>query len=94
MLFLAGRTAYTVQEIYRAEPASAYAPFGADPADRAQQVFVESGGALVLFDTITDQLSSIYGDHTQERLQALTQGLYQAWRGTDGAIYYYKENGE
>jgi len=94
VLFLTGRTAYTVQEIYRAEPASAYAPFGADPSDRAQQVFIESGGALVLFDTITDQLSSIYGETTQERLQAFTRGLDPAWSGTDGTIYYYRENGE
>ncbi len=90
VLFLANRTAYTAQEVYRQAPAQDYTPFGADLSDDAQRVFVQSGGALVLFDTITDQLGGIYGDQTQQRLSAFTRGLYCAWKGNDGAIYYQR----
>ncbi|HEY3345182.1 MAG TPA: hypothetical protein VGJ97_09660, partial [Anaerolineaceae bacterium] len=89
VLFLTGRSAYTLQEAYATEPLQTSELYGSDLTDKAQQAF-QKGGALVIFDTIRGQISGIYGDETQARLDGMTNGLRQAFRGDDGAVYYKK----
>jgi hypothetical protein len=89
VLFLTGRSAYTLQEAYATEPLQMSELYGSDPTDKAQQAFLK-GGALVIFDTIRGQISGLYGDETQARLDGMTNGLRQAFRGDDGAVYYKK----
>jgi hypothetical protein len=91
VLFLTGRTAYPLAEIYSDKPLPVFSRYGDGvlKTDNGQRLFKEVHAPLVLFDTITDQMASIYGDQTDERVKALTNGLRQAFKGDDGAIYYY-----
>jgi hypothetical protein len=89
VLFLTGRSAYTLQEAYATEPLQTSELYGSDLTDKAQQAF-QKGGALVIFDTIRGQISGLYGDETQARLDGMTNGLRQEFRGDDGAVYYRK----
>ena len=59
--------------------------------DDGQRLFVEESAPLVLFDTIDEQLSGLYGDQTDARISALVSGLYRVFRGEDGGIFYYQE---
>jgi hypothetical protein len=83
---------YTFSEIYLAQPLIIFTRFGDDPSDRAQEAFRE-GAALVLFNSLEDELSFLYGPRTQERIARLTEGLHVHYRGSDGAIYFYRESG-
>ncbi|MDD5368441.1 MAG: phospholipid carrier-dependent glycosyltransferase [Anaerolineaceae bacterium] len=87
VLFFTGRAAYTLQEAYALQPIDLNAVYGSDPSQREQKAF-RQGAALVLFDTIRSQISGLYGDNTQMRLDGMTHGLRQAFRGDDGAVYY------
>ena len=89
--FLTGRLAYTLAEPRQTGPAATFTRYGDGDLtnDRAQRVFKEDGAALVLFGSIIDDLQPLYGERTQERLQALVQGLRTAYTGNDGWIYYY-----
>jgi hypothetical protein len=89
-LFFTGRSAYPINEISMGEAQASWEAFGSDPTDPAQQAF-RSGAALVIFDTIQQQLSDIYGEQAGARLETLTKGLFEAFHGSDGAIYYYKK---
>ena len=91
VLFLTGRRAYTFQEIYRDRPLPVFTRYGDGDltADTGQQLFRQGRAPLVLFDTAAGQLQSIYDDQTPARLSALTAGLTQLFRGSDGAIYAY-----
>lgn len=88
IMYLAGRPAYALQEIYQSQPLPE--PFGAygSGSDPAQVVFREQGGALVLFNANLHEDFSIYGERMEERLAALTTGLYPYYQGEDGAIYF------
>jgi len=91
VLFLADRVSYPLQEIYADQPVSEFVPYGSGDvtADNAQKLFVEQGAALVLFDTIDNQLSGLYHDRTSERISRLVSGLNRVFRGSDGGIFYY-----
>jgi hypothetical protein len=89
VLFLTGRSAYPLAEIYQSRPLARYTRYGDDTSDNTQKVFRERGAALVLFGTIEGQLRELYGDRTGERLRVLTKGLFEYFRGRDGAIYRY-----
>lgn len=79
---------YPLSEIYLAQPLPIFTRFGEDPNDPAQQAFRE-GAALVLFDSLEDELRFLYGARTGERIAHLTQGLYIHYRGSDGTIYFH-----
>jgi len=91
-LFLTGRTAYPYAEIYLNKPLVVYSEYGNGDlsSDNGQQrLFREHKAALVLFDSLSSQLESIYGDQTAQRIQNLTDGLQVSYMGSDGVIYYY-----
>ena len=92
VLFLTGRIAYPYAEIYLDKPLAIYSEYGNGDlsSDNGQQrLFRDNKAALVLFDSLSSQLESIYGDQTAERIQKLTRGLQVSFKGSDGAIYYY-----
>jgi len=93
ILFLTGKQAYPLKEIYTDEPLQDFIPYGEGDLqqDEGQYAFREQGAALVLFDTIDDQLIGLYEDRTAERIEVLVRGLYRAYRGSDGGIFYYSE---
>ena len=92
VLFLTGRIAYPYAEIYLDKPLAVYSEYGNGDlsSDSGQQrLFRENKAALVLFDSLSSQLGSIYGGQTSQRIQKLTAGLQVAFKGSDGVIYYY-----
>ena len=91
VLFFTARSAYPLQEVTAGQPQDLGSVYGSDASDPSQRAF-RSGAALVIFDTIQQQLSDLYGAQSSTRLQALTQGLYEAFHGSDGAIYYYERH--
>jgi hypothetical protein len=90
LLYLTGRTAYPLAEIFADKPQALNARYGSNPQpeDKGQKIFAEDGAPLVLFDSIATQFESIYGEKTEQRIQALTGGLEKAFQGKDGAVYY------
>ena len=91
VLILAERTSYTLKEIYFREALETFSRYGDGDisADEPQRLFRESGAALVLFDSIQDQLYGLYGVQLDERISVLTGELSLHFQGSDGAIYYY-----
>lgn len=91
VLFWTGRVSYPVKEVYRLQPDVVFQRYGDGEIsnDEGQRLFKENKAVLVLFDTIGDQLHEIYLDKTQERVQALTEGLEVLFTGNDGGIYRY-----
>ena len=91
VLFLTGRIAYPYAEIYLDKPLAVYSEYGNGDlsTDTAQRLFRERKAALVLFDSLSSQLESIYGEATADRIQKLTGGLQVSYKGSDGVIYYY-----
>jgi 4-amino-4-deoxy-L-arabinose transferase-like glycosyltransferase len=89
VLFLTGRSPYSLAEIYNSEPQQVFSIYGQEMGelDPGQAAFRDRGAALVLFNSINDQFYSIYGDDTDARIAALTEGLYEVYAGEDGVIY-------
>jgi hypothetical protein len=90
ILFLAGRPAYEVVEIYQDQPELVFTRYGSG-TDESQRIFREQAGALVLFNASLEQDFGVYGDRIAERLAALTAGLDLYFAGEDGAIYFYPD---
>ena len=91
VLFLTGRSAYPLAEIYQDKPAETFYRFGDGDTsnDEGQRLFKEGKAVFVLFDTVDDQISGLYGEHTAERISSLVKGLTRSFRGEDGGIFYY-----
>ena len=51
-------------------------------------LFRSQNGALVLFDANLREDFSMYGDRVDQRLAALTDGLFLFFKGSDGAVYF------
>jgi hypothetical protein len=91
ILYLLGRPTYSMQEPFQVSNAPAVTYGDGDLAtDKGERVFRQDGAALVLFNSIQDQLAVYYGDQARARLAAMTQGLFRAFQGNDGAIYFYR----
>lgn len=93
VLFWTGRAAYPLKEIYAAKPSVEYYRYGDgwDMKDSGQVLFKEGEAALILFDTISDQVWELYRDDTPEWVKMLTNGLFVVYDGNDGGIYLYNE---
>jgi hypothetical protein len=94
LLFFTGHAAYPVMEFYQLQPQPSMTSFGDLETDDIQMIFREEGAALVLFDTMYEQLSDLYGDDTPARVEILTRGLYPYFLGSDGGVYFYDKPGE
>ena len=88
VLYFTGRPSYALLSGKTVDPGSPPAAYGSDPSDAGQAAF-RDGAALVIFNTLPGSFQEIFGDQGPARLAALTNGLYRAYSGSDGAIYYY-----
>ncbi|MHC1783403.1 MAG: hypothetical protein AB9891_11740 [Anaerolineaceae bacterium] len=88
VLYLTGRTAYPLAEIYTNKPGDLNARYGSLSTDPGQAAFTNGEVPLVLFDSIAVQFESIYGERTPQRIEALTAGLEEVMQGNDGKVYY------
>jgi hypothetical protein len=87
VLFLTGRRAYPLAEIYVDDPVDEFEPYGQlDSSDQGEIAF-RQGAYLVLFDSIYDQLQGLYGNKTTERVMTLTDGLQLIYHGKDGNVF-------
>jgi len=91
VLFLTGRVSYPFREAYQTIPSETFSSYGDGDLenDKPQYLFREKGAALVLFDTLYDDLAGLYGERTRERVTHLIEGLIISFKGNDGAIYFY-----
>ena len=89
--FLADRPAYQLMEPFSDHPLDVFSRYGDGTLnnDKPQQLFHDGKAVLVLFDTIDDQMSGLYGDRTNERISDLVKGLKQVYRGSDGGVFIY-----
>lgn len=90
ILFWTERPTYRIPEIWERKHFDAFYTFGDDENDKVQRAFRDEGAALILFHSAYWQLYPMYKEDTEERLRALTSGLYQYYQGGDGAIYFYR----
>lgn len=88
VMYLTGRPAYALQEIYQEQPLETFTAYG-EGDDTAQKVFREAGGALVLFKNALHDDFAMYGDRVDERIDALQRGLYLYYESEEGVIYFY-----
>jgi len=92
IMYLAGRPAYALQEIYQDQPLEPFTVYGSGD-DEAQRVFREENGALVLFKANLREDFAMYGGRIDERLGKLISGLYLYYESEDGAIYFFRKPG-
>jgi len=91
ILFLTGRPAYPLAEIYLQQPQHEALRYGGvyNPADLPENLFGKGEAVLVVFDTLPNQLAPIYGDRADERAESLVEGLDILFAGADGVVYRY-----
>lgn len=91
VLYLTGRVASPVAEIYFDEPAYPFTRYGDGPVGRdpAEAEFKSGKTILVVFDTLEAQFASIYGGKADKRTELFTQGLSEVFSIDHGAILKY-----
>jgi hypothetical protein len=91
LLYLTGRVAEPVAEIYAEKPVYPFTRYGDGPAgnDPAEPAFKAANSLLIVFDTLESQFASIYGAEATERAKAFTEGLWVVAFGDNGAMYYH-----
>lgn len=87
IMFLTGRPAYPIQEIYQDQPLETFGPYGSGD-DEAQRLFREQDAALVLFEDNLAEDFAMYGERSDERIDALREGLFPYFLSEDGSIYF------
>lgn len=91
ILYLTGRITRPVAEIYFNEPLKEFTRYGDGQtgAEPAEEEFRNGKGYLVIFDTLTSQLESIYGDQADQRAKSLVDSLIVVFSSNDGQILRY-----
>ncbi|GAP19970.1 hypothetical protein [Leptolinea tardivitalis] len=91
LLYLTGRVAKPVGEIYADKPVYPFSRYGDGPEgnDPAEAEFKKGDSLLVVFNSLENQFESIYGDRAKERAETFVNGLRVDAFGDDGAIYDY-----
>ncbi len=90
LLFLTGHPAYDLAEIYQLTPSENFTRYGDGGQSTAEMLFQKRQALLVVFPgSLYWQLNPLYGDRTQERIDALLEGLEEVNSLGDGVIYRY-----
>ena len=92
VLLYTDRYAYDLPHLYSQQIYVINTRFGDDRSDPTAVIFRDDGAALVLFNTIFDQLEPLYHDRTKFKVESLIEGLDILFESTDGAIYFYPGN--
>jgi len=87
MLYL-DRPTYNIPELMPGGQRAQSAPFGEGPAGE-ERIFREEGAALILFNSVRQQLQTIYPGEGQLRSEVITKGLTPYAELSDGTIYLY-----
>jgi len=93
ILLYTNRSAYDFPPVFSEQPVELNNRFGDDASEDTAKIFREEGAALVLFDSIFWQLEPLDHDRAKAKIEALTEGLEIFFENTDGAIYFYPDNG-
>jgi len=89
LLLYTDRYAYDLPQLHSPQSDEMNARFGDDSSDPTAVIFREDGAALVLFNSIFQQLEPFYHDRTKAKVETLIEGLDVVFESTDGAIYFY-----
>ena len=89
LLLYTDRYAYDLPQVYSFHIDENNARFGDDSSDPTAAIFREGGAALVLFNSIFQQLEPVFHDRTKNEVETLIDGLDVVFESTDGAIYFY-----
>lgn len=91
VLYLTGRVAEPVAEIYSDKPVFPFTRYGDGPAgkDTAETEFKQAHSLLIVFDTLESQFKSIYAEKAVERVKVFTDGLRVVASKDIGTMYYY-----
>ena len=91
VLYLTGRAAEPVAEIYADNPVYPFTRYGDGPVgkDPAEADFKQAHSLLIVFDTLESQFKSLYAEKAAERAKIFTDGLRVVAFGENGAMYYY-----
>ena len=89
LLLYTDRYAYDLPQLHSLQPDEKNTRFGDDSSDPAALIFREDGAALVLFNSIFQQLEPFYHDKTKTKIGTLIEGLDVVFESADGAIYFY-----
>jgi hypothetical protein len=88
LLFHVNKFPYRIEELAQEAPNWEFNIYGTDTSDAAQQEFNQGDAALILFPSIVNDFSILYGDQASLRVEKLTAGLYLYYSGFDGKIYF------
>jgi hypothetical protein len=91
LLFHVNEFPYLINEINQETPDWDFKVYGGDRSDEAQVDFFMGKAALVLFPSIVNDFSLLYGDQAAKRVEKFTEGLFMFYSGEDGSIYFYRK---
>jgi len=86
-MFYLKRPAFRIRELQTGTPVYPFSRYGDNREDPTEILFVEQCVPLVIFQGDFWKFYDLYGEETEERLHALTEGLQNIWAG-DGDIYF------
>jgi len=87
IMFYLKRPAFRIRELQTGTPVYPFSRYGDNREDPTEILFVEQCVPLVIFQGDFWKFYDLYGEETEERLHALTEGLQNIWAG-DGDIYF------
>src|SRR3990172_4393457 len=85
--FFARRPAFRLPDLDERIAETQWRPFGETRERLAEREFADKDGYLVLFPSALGQLTDVYGNQADARLDSLVEGLQVVYEGSDGAIY-------
>jgi hypothetical protein len=85
--FFARRPAFRLPDLEERIPETQWRPFGETRRRLAEREFADKNGYLVLFGSALGQLTDVYGNQAEARLDLLVEGLQVVYEDSDGAIY-------
>jgi 4-amino-4-deoxy-L-arabinose transferase-like glycosyltransferase len=88
LLLWADRPAYDMFESLDFDYISQTTPYGSDENDRAQIIFNQNNGVLVVFNNFPTQMSNHFYEQGTERLNTIFSGLVLQNTYHDGSIYF------
>ena len=94
VLYLTGRRAYPLAEIYFDQSVFDFYSYGTGQSPDAGELQFRQGAYLILFNSIYDQLSGLYGNRTEERINQMTDGLKLVYHGKDGNVFLFNKSVE
>lgn len=90
ILLLTKKPAFDIPQFTKVDSNQILSKFG-DGESKAEEVFREEGGALVLFDSIKWEMWLFFGEDTPARIDEFTNELEVYSDFNDGTIYFFED---